>query len=168
MTEQMKMDPEMLSMVLDTISRLERERITLETRLGLDHDGEFPTGLIRFMLGPEVALHLIFIPAEYGGLGAGAMDIAIVSERLAKMDLAVATSFLEICLGMDPIRVGGTPEQKERYIRRIAEEGLIVAYGVTEPEAGSNVQALKTKAERTLEDKGDIIGYRLNRSEEHT
>src|SRR4030065_204698 len=94
MTEQMKMDPEMLSMVLDTISRLERERITLETRMELDHDGEFPTDLIRFMLGPEVALHLIFIPAEYGGLGAGAMDIAIVSEWLAKMGQAIPTSFL--------------------------------------------------------------------------
>ena len=162
MIEQTKMDPEVLSMVLDTISKLERERITLETRLGLDHEGGFPTDLIRFMLGPEVALQLIFIPTEYGGLGAGAMDIALVSERLAKMDLAIATSFLAICLGMDPIRVGGTPEQKERYIGRIAEEGLIVAYGVTEPEAGSNVQALKTRAERILDDKGDIIGYRLN------
>jgi alkylation response protein AidB-like acyl-CoA dehydrogenase len=162
MTEQTKMDPEVLSMVLDTISKLEKEKVTLETKLEIDHEGAFPTELIRFMLGPEVALHLIFIPAEYGGLGAGAMDIAIVSERLAKMDLAIATSFLAICLGMDPIRVGGTPEQKERYIRRIAEEGLIVAYGVTEPEAGSNVQALKTKAERVLDDNGEIIGYRLN------
>jgi len=43
------------------------------------------------------------IPEEYGGLGAGASDIAIISERMAKMDLAVATSFLAICLGMDPI-----------------------------------------------------------------
>ena len=162
MTEQNKMDPEVLSMVLDTISKLERERVTLETRLELDHEGTFPTELIRFMLGPEVALHLIFIPEEYGGLGAGAMDIAVVSERLAKMDLAIATSFLAICLGMDPIRVGATPEQKERYIGRIAEEGLIVAYGVTEPEAGSNVQALKTRAERVLDDNGDITGYRLN------
>jgi alkylation response protein AidB-like acyl-CoA dehydrogenase len=162
MNGQIKMDPEVLSMVLDTISKLEKEKVTLETKLELDHEGVFPTELIRFMLGPEVALHLIFIPVEYGGLGAGAMDIAIVSERLAKMDLAIATSFLAICLGMDPIRVGGTPEQKERYIKRIAEEGLIVAYGVTEPEAGSNVQALKTRAERVLDENGDIIGYRLN------
>src|SRR4030042_1636648 len=102
MTEQMKMDPEMLSIVLDTISRLERERITLETRLELDHDGEFPTDLIRFMLGPEVALHLIFIPADYGGLGAGAMDIAIVSERLAKKGPAVAPDFLSICFWLGP------------------------------------------------------------------
>ncbi|MFC1533067.1 acyl-CoA dehydrogenase [Thermodesulfobacteriota bacterium] len=162
MTEQSKMDPEILSMVLDTISKLEKEKITLETKLEMDHKGDFPMELIRFMLGPDVALHLIFIPEEYGGLGAGTRDIAIVSERMAKMDLAIATSFLAICLGMDPLRVGATPEQKKKYIGRIAEEGQIVAYGVTEPEAGSNVQALKTKAERVLDDKGDITGYKLN------
>jgi alkylation response protein AidB-like acyl-CoA dehydrogenase len=118
--------------------------------------------LIRFMLGPEIALHLIFIPEEYGGLGAGAVEIAVISERMAKMDLSVATSFLAICLGMDPIRVGATDEQKEKWIRKIAEEGLVVAYGVTEPEAGSNVQALKTRADRVLGEDGRITGYKLN------
>ena len=162
MTAQSKMDPEVLSMVLDTISKLEREKLSLDVKLEMDHKGDFPMELVRFMQGPEIGLHLIFIPEEYGGLGAGAKEIAIVSERMAKMDLAVATSFLAICLGMDPIVVGSTPEQKEKYISRIAEEGLIVAYGVTEPEAGSNVQSLKTKAERVLDDDGNITGYRIN------
>ncbi|RLC29291.1 MAG: acyl-CoA dehydrogenase [Deltaproteobacteria bacterium] len=162
MTEQKRLDPDMLSMVLDTIDKLEKERVTLEAKLEMDREGEFPEELIRFMLGPEIALHLIFIPEEYGGLGAGASDIAIVSERMAKMDLAIATAFLAICLGMDPIRVGATPEQKEKYIGRIAAEGLVVAYGVTEPEAGSNVQSLKTKAVRVLDDDGNITGYRIN------
>ena len=162
MTGQSKMDPEVLSMVLDTLSKLEREKLALETKLEMDRAGEFPMELIRFMLGPEVALHLIFIPEEYGGLGAGATEIAIISEKMAKMDLAVATSFLAICLGMDPIRVGATTEQKEKWIRKVADEALIVAYGVTEPEAGSNVQALKTKAERVLDEAGQVKGYRLN------
>lgn len=157
-----KMDSEVFSMVMDTIDRLEKDKLSVETKLKLDHDGEFPMELIRFMLGPEIALHLIFIPEEYGGLGAGASEIAAISERMAKMDLGVATSFLAICLGMDPIRVGATPEQKHKYIRKIADEGLIVAYGVTEPEAGSNVQSLKTKAERVLDDAGHIKGYSLN------
>jgi alkylation response protein AidB-like acyl-CoA dehydrogenase len=87
MNQQGKMDPEILNMVLDTISKLERDRISLETKL-------FPMELIRFMLSPEVALHLIFVPEEYGGLGAGATEIAIVSERMAKLDLAIATAFL--------------------------------------------------------------------------
>jgi len=162
MTVKTKMDPEVLSMVMDTIEKLERERLPLETKLEMDREGRFPAELIRFMLGPDIALHLIFIPETYGGLGAGATEIARVSERMAKMDLAVATSFLAICLGMDPIRVGGTAEQKEKYITRIAEEGLVVAYGVTEPEAGSNVQSLKTKAKRVLDASDQVVGYRLN------
>jgi len=156
------MDPEMFNMVLDTLTKLQKERLTLEVKLEMDKAGVFPSELIRFMLGPEVALHLIFIPAEYGGLGAGAREIAVISEKMAKMDLAVATSFLAICLGMDPIMVGATPAQKEKWVRKIADEGLIVAYGVTEPEAGSNVQALKTKAERVLDEKGNLIGYKIN------
>ena len=162
MAQHGKMDPETLTMVLDTIEKLEREKLPLETKLELDKNGEFPVELMQFMLGPEIALHLIFIPEEYGGLGAGATEIGIVSERMAKMDLAIATSFLGICLGMDPIRVGATPEQKEKYIGRIAKEGLVVAYGVTEPEAGSNVQALKTKAEPVMDDTGKVTGYKLN------
>jgi alkylation response protein AidB-like acyl-CoA dehydrogenase len=156
------MDPELFSMVLETLNKLEKDKLTTNAKLELDRKGEFPMDLIRFMLGPEVALHLIFIPQEYGGLGAGASEIAVISEKMAKMDLAVATSFLAICLGMDPLRVGATSEQKERWIRKVAEEGLIVAYGVTEPEAGSNVQALKTKAERVYGKSGQIEGYRLN------
>ncbi|MGD9074418.1 MAG: acyl-CoA dehydrogenase family protein [Desulfobacteraceae bacterium] len=162
MNQQGKMDPEILNMVLDTLSKLEKDKVSLETKLEMDRTGEFPMDLIRFMLSPEVALHLIFVPEAYGGLGAGATEIAIVSERMAKMDLAVATAFLAICLGMDPIMVGATQDQKEKYIRKIADEGLIVAYGVTEPEAGSNVQALKTKAERVLDEAGNIKGYKIN------
>jgi alkylation response protein AidB-like acyl-CoA dehydrogenase len=162
MTTKKQMDPELFSMVLDTLAKLEREKLKLETKLDLDRDGKFPEELIRFMLGPEIGLHLIFIPEEYGGLGAGAAQIAVISEEMAKIDLAVATSFLAICLGMDPIRVGATPEQKEKYVRKVAEEGLVVAYGVTEPDAGSNVQSLKTKAERVLDDSGNVVGYKIN------
>ncbi len=157
-----KMDQEVFSMVLDTLKKLEKERIPLETKLDMDSKGVFPHELIRFMLGPEIALHLIFIPEEYGGLGAGAAEIAIVSEEMAKIDLAVATSFLAICLGMDPIRVGATDVQKEKYIGKIAGEGLVVAYAVTEPDAGSNVQSLKTKADRVLGDDGSVTGYKIN------
>ena len=157
-----KMDPEMLLMVLDTLSKLEKDKLPLDTKLDLDHTANFPMDLIRFMVGPEVGLHLIFVPEEYGGLGAGAGDIAILSEKMAKIDMAVATSFLAICLGMDPILVGATPAQKQKYLARIAEEGLIVAYCVTEPEAGSNVQSLKSKAERVLDADGRIVAYKLN------
>ena len=156
------MDHEMFSIVLETLKKIEREKLPLETRLEMDKQGDFPEELIRFMLGPDIGLHLVFVPAEYGGLGASALQIARISEDMAKIDMAIATSFLAICLGMDPIRVGGTEEQKRKYIQRIADEGLIVGYAVSEPEAGSNVQALKTRAERVLDENGDIKGYRIN------
>ena len=162
MTEANHMDPEMFNLILNTIDKLEKDKLPLETKLELDRAGDFPMDLIKFMLSPEMAMHLIFIPEVYGGLGAGATEVAVVSERMAKMDLAIATSFLAICLGMDPLRVGATEEQKEKYISRIAEEGLIVAYGVTEPNAGSNVQSLKTRADRVLDEAGNITGYKLN------
>jgi alkylation response protein AidB-like acyl-CoA dehydrogenase len=158
----MPMDHETYSIVCDTLRRIEKERLPLQTRLEMDERGDFPEDLIRFMLGPDIGFHLIFVPAEYGGLGASALQMAKISEEMAKIDMAIATSFLAICLGMDPIRVGATEAQKEKYIRRIADEGLIVGYAVTEPEAGSNVQALKTRAERVLDERGDIKGYRIN------
>jgi alkylation response protein AidB-like acyl-CoA dehydrogenase len=81
---------------------------------------------------------------------------------MARTDLGVATAFLAIALGVDPIIVGGTPEQKSHWLGRIAEEGLIVAYGVTEPEAGSNVARLKTEATPVVDEAGEVTGYRIN------
>jgi alkylation response protein AidB-like acyl-CoA dehydrogenase len=63
-------------------------------------------------------------------------------------------------LGSDPISVGGTDEQKRLYLSRIAEEGIMMAYGATEPEAGSDLAALKTIAEPVGDD-GNVTGYRL-------
>jgi len=83
-----------------------------------------------------------------------------LSEEMARIDLGVATAFLAIALGIDPIIVGGTEEQRQRWLGRIADEGLIVAYGVTEPAAGSNIAALETVAEPVTTDDG--AGYRLN------
>ncbi|MGB7865771.1 MAG: acyl-CoA dehydrogenase family protein, partial [Candidatus Sulfotelmatobacter sp.] len=61
----------------------------------------------------------------------------------------------------DPITVGATPEQKKIWLSRIAEEGLLFAYGATEPEAGSDLGALKTTADPVTKD-GRVIGYKIN------
>jgi alkylation response protein AidB-like acyl-CoA dehydrogenase len=79
---------------------------------------------------------------------------------MAHTDLGVATAVLATFLGSDPITVGATPEQKKVWLSRIANEGILFAYGATEPEAGSDLGALKTTAERVLED-GKITGYKI-------
>jgi alkylation response protein AidB-like acyl-CoA dehydrogenase len=155
------LDDETLGFVLQTLKTVTERRLDQETRLHLDEEEEFPVELVNEMLGPELGLHLLFLPEEVGGLGGGGRDLFRVSEEMARVDLGVATAFLAIALGVDPIVVGGTDEQKQHWLGRIAEEGLIVAYGVTEPEAGSNVARLKTVAEPIVDDEGAIRAYRI-------
>ncbi|MFH0944308.1 MAG: acyl-CoA dehydrogenase family protein [Planctomycetota bacterium] len=166
MTSSTGMSGEMLDMVLETVRTVLERDLPPERSLELDANEEFPTELIRTLLSPDVGLHLVFLPEEAGGLGGGAQDAASLSELMAKRDLGVATAFLAIALGLDPIRVGGTEEQKQHWLTRIADEGMIVAYGVTEPEAGSNVGALHTTAEPITDAAGKTTGYRLNGSKQ--
>jgi len=153
---------EMCDMVIQTLKQVTSRELPDEFILELDENDEFPMEVIKRMLSPDVGLHLIFLPENVGGLGGGARDICRVSEEMAKVDLGVATAFLAICLGTDPILVGGTEEQKAKWLTRIAGEGLIVAYGVTEPAAGSNVASIQTTADQILDADGNITGYRLN------
>ncbi len=153
---------EMCEMVIQTLRQVVARELPDDKIMELDDMGHFPEDIIRKLLSPDVGLHLIFLPEEYGGLGGGARDICKVSEEMASSDLGVATAFLAICLGTDPILVGGTPDQKGKWLTRIATKGLIVAYGVTEPEAGSDVASLKATADRILDADGNITGYRLN------
>ena len=108
----------------------------------------------------HLGLHLVFIPEEYGGLGGSAYDIYRVSELMASIDLGVATGVLATFLGTDPITVGATPEQKKYWMGRIADEALLVAYGATEPQAGSDLGTLTSKAVPVMQD-GKIKGYKL-------
>jgi len=154
------LDSDSLQMLLETLNAYAKKRLPSKFLLELDEQDKCPLDTIKELLGPEVGLHLVFIPEEYGGLGGGAYDVFRVSETMATIDLGIATAFLAIFLGTDPIVVGATPEQRAHWMGRIAAEGLIVAYAVTEPLAGSEVSAIRTRAERVTED-GKIKGYKI-------
>ena len=154
------LDNETLTMILSTLQKFADRALKPEYLLELDHKDEFPTKVLEDLYGPQFGLHLLFFPEEVGGMGGGAYDIYRVSESMAAIDLGVATGVLATFLGTDPITVGATPEQKEYWMGRIAEEGLLVAYGATEPQAGSDLGALKTKADPVVED-GKVTGYRI-------
>ncbi|MBW2262887.1 MAG: acyl-CoA dehydrogenase family protein [Deltaproteobacteria bacterium] len=156
------MDRETLQVVLQTFKDFTSRELTRERCLELDERDEYPEDLVNEMMGEELGLHLVFLPEEYGGLGGGAYDVYRVSLALAEADLGIATAFFAISLGTDPLRVGGTDEQKQKWMTRIAEEGLVVAYGVTEPAAGSEVSAIKTTARRVTDDDGNVTGYVLD------
>jgi alkylation response protein AidB-like acyl-CoA dehydrogenase len=157
-----RLDSEDIDLVVKTLKEFTEREAPLEKRLEWDRTDTCPADVVRAMLGPDVGLHLVFLPEEHGGMGGGAYDVYRLSMEFAKVDLGLATAMLAVALGTDPIRVGCTDAQKAKWLTRIAEEGLIVAYGVTEPEAGSNVQNLKTEATRVTDGEGRVTHYRLN------
>jgi alkylation response protein AidB-like acyl-CoA dehydrogenase len=155
------LDAETLTMTLAAIRDHAAARLTPERILALDHADECPVDVVRGMCSDELGIQLLFIPEEYGGMGGSTFDVYRVCETMARIDLGVATSVLATFLGSDPIFVGATPEQKKRWLTRIADEGLLFAYGATEPEAGSDLGALRTTAQPVAED-GEVVSYRIN------
>src|SRR4029078_13304554 len=118
------------------------------------------------MCSPDhLGIQLLFVPEEYGGFGGGAFDVYCVCEEMARIDLGVATSVLATFLGSDPITVGATPEQKKLWLSRIAEEGILFAYCATEPDAGSDLGAPQSTAERVIKD-DRVVGYKINGSKQ--
>lgn len=153
-------DSATLSMTLDAVREFAADALPEKLLLELDADEEFPVDLVRDLCGETIGIQLLFIPEEYGGMGGGAFDVYRVCEAMARVDLGVATGVLATFLGSDPIRVGGTPEQKALWMGRLAEEGLLMAYGATEPQAGSDLGALETRAD-PVGDNGNIKGYKI-------
>jgi alkylation response protein AidB-like acyl-CoA dehydrogenase len=156
------LDPGTREMILDTLRKYAERKLTNDYLLALDHQDRFPQEVLAELYDPmQLGLHLLFIPEEYDGLGGGAYDIYRVSELMASIDLGIATAVLATFLGSDPIRVGATEEQKATWFRRVAEESLLMAYGATEPQAGSDLAAMTTKADPVHEN-GQVAGYRIN------
>lgn len=147
--------------MLSTLQKYADRKLPESRLLELDKKDEFPRKVLKELSDAGVlGVHLLFIPEEYGGLGGGAYDIYRVSEVMASIDLGIATGVLATFLGTDPIMVGGSAEQKAHWMGRIAEEGLLVAYGATEPQAGSDLAALQTTAVPVVED-GRVTGYKV-------
>ena len=155
------LDDESRQMVVETVRQLSKKLLTKEKVLEWDKHEIFPEDEVREMLGPEIGLQLLFIPEAYGGMDGGARDCCAVTREMAKICLGVGTAFFAIQLGSDPILVGATHEQKENWLGRIAEGETLVAYAVTEPEAGSNLAALKTKADPVTDESGNVTGYKI-------
>jgi len=156
------LDLESRQMVLDTIEQLKKRILTKEKILEYDRKEIFPEDTIREMLGPEIGLQLLMIPEEYGGMSGGTRDCCEITRKMSKICLGITTAFFAIQLGADPLLLGGTKEQKKKWLGAIAQGKTLVAYAVTEPGAGSDVAGIKTKADPVTNDSGEIIGYKIN------
>jgi alkylation response protein AidB-like acyl-CoA dehydrogenase len=155
------LDADTLKMMLEALDDFVGAALTPQKQLDLDHEDVCPEDIVRAMCSDELGVQLVFVPEEYGGMGGGAVDAYRVCETMARHDIGLATAVFATFLGSDPILVGATEDQKKVWLGRIAEQGIIFAYGATEPDAGSDLGALTTRAV-PVEDDGKVTGYRIN------
>jgi short-chain 2-methylacyl-CoA dehydrogenase len=112
----------------------------------LDRESRFPYELVAEMA--ELGLMGIPIPERYGGAGADTVSYAIAVEELTRVDSSVAiTMAAHTSLGTMPIYLFGDDAQKDEWLPRLASGEALAAFGLTEPNAGSDAGATRTRAE---------------------
>ncbi|MEU5700933.1 acyl-CoA dehydrogenase family protein [Streptomyces aurantiacus] len=106
---------------------------------------EFPYEIVREM--GRMGLFGLPFPEEYGGMGGDYLALGIVLEELARVDSSVAITLeAGVSLGAMPIHLFGTPEQKAEWLPRLCSGELLGAFGLTEPDGGSDAGATRTTA----------------------
>lgn len=110
-----------------------------------DKTGEWPKEIYDKAI--EMQLHMLEVPEEYGGMGLDRVSIAALIEQMAIADSGFATTISASGLGMKPVLIGGTEEQKQHACDLIVDGGF-AAFCLTEPGAGSDASAGKTTAVR--------------------
>ncbi len=126
-----------------TVRKLAQEKIAPRAR-EIDETGEYPQDL--FELFRSTGLLGLVIPEEYGGSGAGILGLTIAIEEVAKYSNTAALMLLLTRLPTGPVLIAGSEEQKQRYIRAVATGEERAAFGLSEPQAGSDVVGMRTKA----------------------
>jgi alkylation response protein AidB-like acyl-CoA dehydrogenase len=111
-----------------------------------DETEEFPWDIIKILAQSD--LFSIFVPQEFGGTGQGVLELCLVTEELSRACAGIAVCFAASALGTFPIILFGNEEQKNKYLPDLASGKKIAAFGITEPEAGSDASGIKTAARK--------------------
>ena len=128
--------------LVDTVRRFTKERI-IPVAAECDRESRFPMDVFRDAW--EIGLINPTIPAEYGGAGMGEFENTLMCEEFAYGCTGIETSFLANGLALTPIKLGGTDEQKKKYFGKLLAEPIMASYATSEPDAGSDVAAIKTR-----------------------
>jgi alkylation response protein AidB-like acyl-CoA dehydrogenase len=106
---------------------------------------EYPWDIKDALAAAE--LMKVWIPKEYGGAGGGVLDLCVVVEELSRCCGGTGVLFAVNALGSFPILLAGTEEQKQKYLPGIARGETLIAFGLSEKEAGSDAGGLRCRAE---------------------
>jgi len=116
----------------------------------LEHADEYPADIVEGM--KEMGLFGITIPEEYGGLGESLLTYALVVEEIARGWMSVSGVINTHFIVAHMISRHGTPEQKQRYLPKMATGEIRGSFSMSEPDLGSDVAAIKTRARRDGDD----------------
>jgi len=105
---------------------------------------EFPWDVIK--VAGESDMFGLFIPEEYGGMGVNVLNLCLATEEFSRACGGIAVCYAASALGTFPIVLFGNDQQKKKYLPDLAKGKKIAAFGLTEPEAGSDAAAIKTTA----------------------
>ena len=130
-------------MIKDLARQIADEKI-IPIRAELDETEEFPADVIDALAKSD--MFGLFVPEEYGGLGKGSFELCLAVEELSKACLGISTVYAANALGAYPILLFGNDEQKKKYLPDIASGKKLVAFGLTEANAGSDAAGIQTTA----------------------
>jgi len=146
--------PENLRLMRDTVSRFVKNDLEPISQK-VEEEGKIPEGIVQKMR--DLGFFGLSIPEEYGGMGLGTLGECVLNEEFGRVNSCFRSRFgTNNGIGSQGILIDGTPEQKEKYLPRIASGEWTAAFALTEPNAGSDAANIQTKAEK----RGDV--YLLN------
>jgi alkylation response protein AidB-like acyl-CoA dehydrogenase len=124
-----------------------------------DHEDSFPEPIVEQL--KELGLFGITIPEEYGGLGLDLTTYAMVVEELSRGWISISGVINTHFIGSYLLMKFGTDEQKQKYLPRMATGEIRAAFSLSEPELGSDVQAIKTAAKKLDDGMYEINGQKM-------
>ena len=146
-------DQEILTALLDTVRRFVRERLVPAEEAVAETDA-IPADIVRDM--KAMGLFGLTIPESYGGLGLTMEEEALVMIELCQTAPAFRSLIgTTVGIGSQGILMDGTPEQKDRWLPRLASGELIASFALTEPESGSDAASIRTRAVRAFDNSGE-------------
>ena len=137
-----ELSPE-LEELRQSVRRLARDKVKPRAR-EIDKSGEYPSDL--FEAFRDAGLLGLCIPEAFGGSAAGILGLTLAIEEVAKYSNTAALMLLLTRLPTGPVLIAGTEEQKARYLPGIADGSYRAAFGLSEPQAGSDVMGMLTRA----------------------
>ncbi len=124
-----------------------------------DHEDSFPEPIVEQM--KELGLFGVTIPEEYGGMGLDLTTYAMIVEELSRGWISISGIVNTHFIGSYLLMKFGTDEQKHKYLPRMATGEIRAAFSLSEPECGSDVQAIKTSARKTDDGAYEINGQKM-------